>query len=99
VRTIFAIAFAAVFLYVSTANWLIILVYVLKKKHSSWVPLVGGLSGCLAILVDPTRSFREYWWFPLIADWGCVPGFTHALFYMLFYFIRARTIRRRSDRS
>lgn len=38
------------------------------RKHSSTVPLIGGVSGCIGFLLSP--NLRVYAWLPLILDVG-----------------------------
>jgi len=41
-----------------------------RKKGGSLVPLIGGLSGMLALLISPLPGWRDWWWVPLVADVG-----------------------------
>jgi len=50
-----------------------------KKETSSWIPLLGGLSGTFALFVIPNLGLCYLWWVPLLLDWGCMPGFTYQL--------------------
>ena len=59
--------------------------YVLRRPSGSWVPFVGGLAGALGLLIVPVAAFHEYWWVPLVIDWGSIPG---TLFTILFYLRR-----------
>jgi len=56
----------------------VVISHVLKRRTVSWVPLVGGAAGCLAILAAPVSSWHAWWWVPLLLDWGSIPGFVHA---------------------
>jgi hypothetical protein len=61
---------------------------VLRKKTSSWIPLLGGVFGALALLSMPMQGVRWYWWLPLILDWGSLPGI---LFSVAYTFTRAKS--------
>lgn len=60
--------------YVTVVNWAVIVQWLANRKHSSWVPLVGGLSITAGLAIVPWPTANRLWWGPLIADWGCVPG-------------------------
>jgi hypothetical protein len=53
------------------------------RRHSSWIPILGGACGTGAILLAPIDGLHWWWWVPLLVDWGCVPGHTHTLVYYL----------------
>ena len=55
-----------------------------RKKSPSWVPLVGGVCGSLALVIAPVPGAREWWWLPLNLDWGSV-GFIVMLVSMLIW--------------
>jgi len=44
------------------------------KRNVSWVPLVGGFFGVLALLETPIAGAHRWWWVPLIIDPGSAPG-------------------------
>jgi len=50
-----------------------------RVRNKSWIPILGGLCGVGALLSAPVDGLGFYWWAPLLADWGCIPGFTHTL--------------------
>lgn len=64
-------------------NWAIIFTCLLRKKHSSWVPLAGGIMLAYAIIFQPFWQIQSYAWIPLVIDWGCIPGFTYAFVYLI----------------
>jgi hypothetical protein len=61
------------------ALWVIVVNWLCVVMHRSWVPLVGGLLGCLGLLVVPIASATAYWWVPFLVDFGSAPGLTLAL--------------------
>ena len=38
-------------------------------RNYSAVPLIGGLTGCVACLICPIEPVRRFWWAPLILDY------------------------------
>ena len=44
------------------------------RRLPSVVPLVGGLSGAVALVLCPVRSVPRYAWLPLVLDVGCLPS-------------------------
>ena len=55
-----------------------------KEKARSWVPLLGGGAGSLALLAIPTHGLKLWWWLPLLLDWGSLPGLFYTLAWHLF---------------
>jgi hypothetical protein len=58
--------------------------YRLNKKHVSAVPLVGGLLGVFGLLLLPVGGPKEFWWLPLLLDYGSVPMLTYFFLYHLW---------------
>ena len=48
--------------------------YVRHEETPSWIPLIGGVGGCIGVLVLPIDGASSWWWLPLVLDWGCLPG-------------------------
>jgi hypothetical protein len=42
-------------------------------RRGSLLPLVGGISGALAILLWPAPGARMWFWVPLLVDLGSLP--------------------------
>lgn len=64
------------FLYIALVNGAIFVQgFFLKKKTPSWIPLLGGALGAGALLVCPLPGAGDWWWAPLVIDFGCAPGF------------------------
>ena len=62
------------FLWIGAMNTVVIpLHWWLYKKHSSMVPLLGGLLGTVALIIVPLDGARFWWWVPLIVDLGSAP--------------------------
>jgi hypothetical protein len=60
-------------------NVVVLIRYLLKRKRSSIVPLIGGLAGMLGMLIIPIRGSGKWFWLPLVLDYGAVPMVTGAL--------------------
>jgi hypothetical protein len=73
--------------YVIIGNWYCV-VRSFYGKHESWIPLVGGMLGCLGCSISPNPTLRQFWWAPLLFDWGSVPGFAHLLVYVIAAYLR-----------
>jgi hypothetical protein len=82
-RVVVAILFGLMFLSVAGLNGYVFVQGMLRKRRTpSWIPLVGGIAGAIALLVQPWWS-RGWWWLPLLLDWGSAPGIVHALVHNL----------------
>lgn len=53
--------------------------YIQRKKAASWIPLIGGIFGMIAVLVLPVFWIKTWWWVPLLIDWGSLPGLLYTL--------------------
>ena len=62
-------------------NWALGLHASIRKASYSWVPFVGGLAGCLCLLVCPIPRAAFFAWIPLVLDLS-IPGFLYALLVM-----------------
>jgi hypothetical protein len=77
-------------LFLALGTWLAILnagvfwkVHVRKQEAPSWIPLLGGLFGVVGLLLLPFEATRDWWWIPLLLDWGCAPGIGHTILFHL----------------
>lgn len=77
------LVFLSLFLFVATANWMIVWAAIFRKKHSSWVPLVGGLFGSAAFWLLPIARLHSYRSLPLLPDYGSLPGLLSCLVFDL----------------
>jgi hypothetical protein len=59
-----------------------------QDKTPSWIPVIGGLCGCIAILIFPVSFVRPLWWLPVLLDWGSLPG----LSYTVYCYLRRSTV-------
>jgi len=60
--------------------------YILRRDAESWVPFIGGILGAIALAFLPVEEAASYWWVPLIADWGSIPGTVFAIAFHLLYY-------------
>jgi hypothetical protein len=51
---------------------------------------VGGGLASIGLGLCPSPSVSRLWWVPLIADFGCVPGFAHAGLVAIWVILRRR---------
>ena len=79
---IIAIIFLVLSILVVCGNWIVFWRrYVSRVTDASWLPLVGGSAGVIGLLVFPGENASRYWFFPLLLDWGCVPGFAFTIWW------------------
>jgi hypothetical protein len=64
---------SCVFIAVSSANMVYTILWALKRKRNSFVPVIGGLAGLIAMLIVPIEGARKLAWIPLFVDVGCLP--------------------------
>lgn len=60
--------------FVTTMNWGTVFQWLWRKKHSSWIPVVGGALAAAGAAIVPYAPLNAVWWAPLFLDWGCIPG-------------------------
>ena len=60
-------------LFLIIMNWMIVYSIYVKKQHSSWVPLLGGLFCLVGLAGLPIEGIEKFWWVPLTIDYGCFP--------------------------
>lgn len=59
--------------WVIVMNYACVVVWLARRKHSSTVPLFGGLFFAGAMLLCPLPGVRTFAWLPLVVDIGCLP--------------------------
>ena len=64
------------------------------KKTGSSIPLIGGISGAIALSITPWPEANRWWWLPLLLDYGCVPLLTFTAVWIL-----SRRVMRKPDRD
>ena len=78
-RTGISVALASVAAWVMALNWFAVAMRVTRRRHASWVPLLGGALAMTAMRIYPDPRIYRWLWVPLIIDWGCLPGFLDTL--------------------
>ena len=97
-RMIGAAILGTLFLFVFVGNWSIPIRYWLtKKKQPSWIPLLGGLFGVIALLIVPIDGARAFWWVPLVLDFGCAPGLGLTAVFLTKYWITGKWPGKQND--
>lgn len=79
-------------LYVIMVHVWIVAQSLMGRKAPSMVPLIGGVSASIALVVLPVDGSSRWWWLPLLMDPGC----TGALVLMLWGYYKDY-IRERGD--
>ncbi len=46
------------FIYIAALNWAIVWQDIAKRKHSSWVPVLGGLLGVAGVVTVPLTGLH-----------------------------------------
>lgn len=82
---IFSVALCLFAAFTAIVNWRIVFLRLTRREHRTWIPLLGGLSGVLGMMMSPFPLLHEYGWIPLLIDWGCIPGFTFTLVCYLYF--------------
>ena len=88
-RWILCGALVSAFLIFSLFNaWVVCREVVLKREIGlTFAPLMGGLTGLVALFVCPLEGALTFFWVPLIVDLGTVP-------YLLYCMLTSAQLRR-----
>lgn len=62
--------------------WAVVSFCAMRRKASSWVPLLGGLFGAIACYLSPFPVANRYYWLPFVLDWGSIPGLLYTVVYL-----------------
>jgi hypothetical protein len=52
----------------------------MRKRPVSLMPIVGGITGTLALTLVPIPRIQAWIWIPLVVDPGCIPMIVVLLF-------------------
>ena len=69
-------------LYICGLNWFIV-VRQRGDRSISRIPLIGGVLGAGAMLLEPNGSLAQWAWLPFILDAGSVPGLLLVVWHLL----------------
>ncbi|HEY3332165.1 MAG TPA: hypothetical protein VGK19_19210 [Capsulimonadaceae bacterium] len=84
VQWVVSVVFLGLFLWLAVLNGVVAWKIWLKRvAASSWIPLLGGVFGELGLALLPVPNMLHYWIWPLLLDYGCVPGLLHTLVWHL----------------
>jgi hypothetical protein len=84
-----ATACFAGFAWIGGMNWRVFWRETIRREpqpHQSWVPLLGGVMGVLALHEVP--QMQPYEWLPLLLDYGSIPGLAHTAGFLAIRWIR-----------
>jgi hypothetical protein len=70
--------------FIIVMNWGVVVQWLWKRKHSSWIPIVGGGLAAAGSAIVPHSTLNGLWWVPLLVDWGCLPGVTYAIVFNMW---------------
>lgn len=72
-------------LWIILTNWRIFWVNIRKNRHSSWIPILGGLFLGISFFLIPNNSFRWLFWIAFIIDWGSLPGTVYTIIWYVIH--------------
>jgi hypothetical protein len=64
-------------------NYSIAILWCVRRKRASMIPLLGGVFFAGAMLILPLPAVGRWAWIPLVADLGCVPLFGGCVYHYL----------------
>jgi hypothetical protein len=66
-------------------NFAIVYAWFVRRQHSSWIPLVGGLLAMLGMGLCPVPHIQRLAWIPLLVDSGfCISALIIGLLMELY---------------
>jgi hypothetical protein len=80
-RMVAAALLAVGFVWLAGMNWYARYLRSRSVRHPSWIPVIGGLAGAVALTIIPSAALNRLWWIPLLADYGTVPGLLETLWF------------------
>ena len=73
-RWIATVVLAGAFIGLATFNWRTLFAYLTKQAEEvTPVPALAAGIGVLALLTCPTQGSFDFWWIPLVIDFGTLP--------------------------
>lgn len=89
VRWVLAIVFGLLGWWIIVMNFAIVYVWFVRKKHHSWVPLVGGFFAFAGTVFCPVPQIQRFAWAPLIIDVVfCISALT--IGFLMVLYVRKR---------
>jgi hypothetical protein len=71
-------------------NFAIVYAWFVRGKHSSWIPLIGGVFACVGMGLCPLPHLQRLAWIPLVVDAGYCTSVLIIGFMLELYARRAR---------
>lgn len=79
-RWVVALVFGLFGWWVIFLNFKIVYVWMVRRKHHSWIPLVGGVFALVGMASCPLPQIQRFAWIPLAVDVGyCISVLTIGL--------------------
>ncbi|MGD8451382.1 MAG: hypothetical protein PVJ57_06145 [Phycisphaerae bacterium] len=85
-----AVALSLIFLASAVTNLIVFYHIRFRREYHSFLGIVGGIAGMLAILIVPLPGVRPYWCVPLFADIGTTPLLIVTLIYYICRAVESR---------
>lgn len=84
-----AIVFGLLGWWIIVMNFAIVYVWFVRRKHHSWVPLVGGIFAFAGMVFCPAPQIQRFAWVPLIIDVAfCISALT--IGFLMELYVRKR---------
>ncbi len=71
VRWIIGALLLAFFTICTVGNWTLLIGFYRKGKRGTFAHFLGGLAGCIGLLIIPVTGTYAWCWVPLLVDPGC----------------------------
>ncbi|MGB0371398.1 MAG: hypothetical protein ACPGN3_08605 [Opitutales bacterium] len=71
---ILGILFIAMGLIPTLVNGSTFLRGILEKENGSIIPIFGGVTLSIGLLIIPVEGLKPWAWIPLVLDFGCLPS-------------------------
>ncbi|HDY87955.1 MAG TPA: hypothetical protein ENH82_07580 [bacterium] len=85
IKWVLTVPLMGLFLWVLIFNWWVVWRRYVRREEKvpSIGPIIGGVSGFLALRVCPLPGANTFSWVPLLVDVGCLPNVALFLWLML----------------
>lgn len=81
--------FSVAFIVFAGAQWIWIIRFLLgNKKSHLFIPLIGGISGCLAIVGSGVPEAQKFWWIPFVMNPGSLWMIGGGIYYEIIFRVR-----------
>lgn len=69
-RWVVAIVFGLFGWWLIVVNFAIVYFWFVRRRHASWIPLVGGFFACVGMALCPLSQIQRFAFWPLFIDAG-----------------------------